>query len=241
MSKSYDTVIIRFKLEGENISASTFGWPDLREFNDLLVKALRAMPKGPTPSELLPVAISEGSLVQQVRVPRPAYPAVQRFQRGPNRTWTRAMRRSAEPLYGYLRSRDATLGCSVRGPSRQVVVPEGKDWMVAERISAVGEVFRVGGQDGKVDVRFHGETTLKCPAGKELAKALGEHLYQNVVIEGHAQRDAMSGQLVNVQITGFRPSNHVGGGASLADELSEILGDSTKGLDVQALLKATRG
>jgi hypothetical protein len=236
-----DTMVVRFRMSGDDIDASTMGWPDLRDFTDLLVRALKAMPNGPEPRAVMPVSVTAGSLVEAFRIPRDTYPAVRRLQRGPTKRWSRAELREVDPLYRYLRERHAQLGVSARGAPRLVVVPPARDWTVTERISTRGEIFRVGGRDGRVEVRFDGETTVKCTAGRELAAQLAQHLYRTVLLEGLARRDATTGVLESVDLTAFTPDRYEGGTSTLARELREILGDSMADFDPVAYLREIRG
>ena len=90
--------IIRLHLTGEGMNLEELGWPDLREFLDLIVDAIGAQPGGPKPHQVLPLAVKAGSAEPRLRVPRSAIGAADRLRRSWNRNWTVEQRRSARPV-----------------------------------------------------------------------------------------------------------------------------------------------
>ena len=225
--------IIRLHLTGEGMNLEELGWPDLREFLDLIVDAIGAQPGGPKPNQVLPLAVKAGSAEPRLRVPRSAVGAVDRFRRGWNKNWTVEQRRSARPVYDFLEKRGARLETGVRKLQPLVLPKSLTDWEVVSMSSLQGEVTRAGGKQGNVEINFDRDGWVVCQAGRERARILGKHLYERVEVIGEARRDSVTGKLLRFRIDDQRFLDPLRPGSILdwARELNEELGDSLSAFD----------
>lgn len=239
-SRMSDTVEIKFRLEARGLTLETFGWTDLRDFLDLLAPALAAMEGGPTAQQLLPVRVEAGSAQPVVRVPRHSVGAVYRFRAGPTKTWTIEQRAKAGRVYDYLADREIALSCGARTLKPVEVPTDRANWRIREHVSLAGEVRRAGGDRGRVEIGFDEFGHTHCDAGRELAKKLGEHLYERVRATGLAERDARSGALVRFKVESFQVIDRLAFAEGLK-ELQDLLGDSMDEFDPQAFLREIRG
>lgn len=237
---SSDHTEIKFRIEGPGVELDTFGWPAMREFMDRLVQALAAMDGGPSPKEIVPTRVLAGSAMPVLRVPSAAVPAVYRFRAGPNRTWTNEQRRKAAKVYQFLEDRNATLSCGAR-VLKPVEMGRGRpDWQVKQALTLEGEVRRVGGVRGGVDVVFQQDGFLHCSAPRDLTKRLAPFLYERVALTGTGTRDPRTNELLQFRIERFRVVSR-GSLAAGLERLHQRQGEALSELDPAARLKELRG
>lgn len=238
------TVHLKLHLDLPGFDVHNLGWLEMRAFIDAYTRGLKAMPGGPAPARVLPLRVTEGTITFDTRLERVALPAAYLFQEGPTDEWTPAMRREAEPLYDYLRKRNATLGCAVRGAPRPFVLPQPTaPWTVFEWCSAKGQVFRVGGEKTQVEIRFEDLGTITCSADETIAKAAGTLLYKDVVAHGRLGRDSQTGAVLSYDIDSIDAAPTVLPRSldQVLDELHAELAPAMTGFDLQAFLRESRG
>jgi hypothetical protein len=229
-----DTIKVKFRLEGA--SYETASWAELRNFVDKLVEALAAMDGGPSPTDILPIAVKEGSLIPVMRLPRQeGLRATKQLCRGPTRRWSLEQRRRADPLYRFLEQHGYGLTCGVR-TMRPVQVPRDRpDWRIRQAMSLEGEVRRAGGARGGVDMVFNQHGHLHCKAGREISKALAARLYDRVSVSGVAETDPATGALLSFRIENFRPIEQPDFLAGLR-AMHQLLADDVDDIDPAAIL-----
>lgn len=234
-----DFVRVKLKLEYPGASLADFGWVELRDFMDALLGALASMPGEPDVTHMMPVAVTNGSVVPVVQMPREALPAFRKLQAGPRPRWTRDMHRATQPLYAYLRDRNATVHAGVR-TLKPFTVPDGSPrWQRHEQTTMLGKVHRAGGHEGKVEIVFEHDGRVVCEAGPELAARIANHLYQPIYVEGECVRDAGSGALLRFRIEDFRSGAHVDPLEGLR-RIHDLLGDALADFDADKALVALR-
>lgn len=81
METANNTTEIGFHIEMPKGAA--FGWPELRNFMDSLVKAVASHPEKIRAVDMLPVRVEEGSFVPVIRGPVAMQQSFQRLERGP--------------------------------------------------------------------------------------------------------------------------------------------------------------
>ena len=231
---------VKFHIEAEGLSLDTFGWADLKEFLDRLIPALASMERGPAVSDVVPIRVEEGSAQPVLRIPREALPGVYRFRQGPTRAWTLEQRAKAGKVYDYLEEKRATLTCGAR-TLKPVEVPTTRpDWRIRQATTLRGEVRRIGGKHGRVEIGFDEFGHVHCDAGRELAKKLAEHLYEWVAVSGDAEKDARTGALLGFRITSFELMAQTPFCDGLR-ALHNLLGDEMAEFDPEAFLAEIRG
>lgn len=103
-----------------------------------------------------------------------------------------------------------------------------------------GRVERVGGVDPKVRIRYRPDTAMSCRIGVDLAKELGAHLYDQVVLTGSATWNA-----TDYSLEYFRASSLVDfvpkSAAAAMDELRDLCSDDYADVDdVQGYVSSQR-
>jgi len=194
---------IKFKLDAEGLSTDTFGWPQLREFVDVLTESIESMEGGPLVKDVLPIAVKSGSVELRTLVPPESRAALYRFRRGPTRSWLRRERTGVQPIYDYLGKRSATLAIGQRAV-KPVVVPEPNKaaWEIVERGLLVGKVRLVGGEKPRVHIKPTGARSIKCEATQAVAGKLATCLYKTVELPVRRFIDVRTGAVFRCQILG---------------------------------------
>ena len=231
---------VKLKLDYEGASPETVGWPQMRQFMDAFARAMRAMPGDTDPKSMLPVGVEEGSFVLLVAMPDIARAAVWQLRRGPDKTWTTGMRQATAPLYRFIREIGATVtDITGRKPAAFKLPEDVETWSVRQFEALEGEVFRAGGRDGDVEVRFDFDGLVTCKVGREHAAALGGRLYQRVIIEAETRRSRETLELESVEVLTVKSAHKSVPVADGIAELRRTLGDDFC-FDVDELLRERR-
>jgi hypothetical protein len=244
MTKLNQTV---FKLEVPDKAFGDFGWSDLREFMDKLSTALQAMPDWPKGQQLLPLTIHEGSLAVKARTPDQASTAINTFCEGPTPTWTANMRKKTQPFYNFVKANKAQVEVVQPGgaPPKVVVPPKTATKLqpkpvITEYTALTGVVVGLYGQKKTtVEVKFSQDGTYKCTVNDlHLARRIGQHYLQEVVLEGLARRNPDTGSLIGFQVQAVRTvqvdtSTH----DSYMTALHRLVGNDLEDLSLKELLR----
>ncbi len=237
-------VLLKLHLDIPDVDLDHLGWPEMRAFVDAYTRGLKAMPGGAPPAQVLPVRLGEGTITFDTRMDRMVLPAAYLYQEGPTEAWTPEMRREAEPLYDFLRSRNASLGCAVRGDPRPFVLPTPlPPWTVFEWCSARGQIFRVGGEKHQIEIRFDDLGTVTCTADEAIAQAAGKLLYKMVKVHGRLGRDSRTRAVLSYELDSVEPCATTQPRTidQVLDELHADLAPVMTGFDLQAFLRESRG
>lgn len=200
-------VVIRFHFDLKLTSFEALGWPELKESTDAIVKALGAMPGGPVPRRVLPVGASDGSLVQEVRIPRDGMAAYRTLRSGPNRRWTADMLRGVEDLVSVAEKHGGTVKVGIRGYGPAIRRPaKVPDLVIVGPGTLRATVTLVGGERGRVHLRpMDGGPLVVASASSALLPQLGARIHRNVLAVGTLTRVAATGEIKDFEVTGFEP------------------------------------
>lgn len=233
--------IVNIELRYAGASPSQIGWTNFRAFMDAFTRALKVMPGGTGPSEVMPVRVWDGCVAVSLDMPPNSMPGVQRLRTGPTRSWNTEMLRDTRPLYEWLGEMDAALVLlTAKGerPFKQVA-PRKPPPNYRQFETLEGRVFRLGGRDGKVEIQFETEGTRDCDAGVDLAEQLAPYLYKPVRVECLVTRCGMTGDFESATIHAFTPIKQRLSAHEMLDGLRRTLGPEFT-IDVDDFMKDIR-
>lgn len=196
---------IKVHLDVGEETVETLGWPRFKEFFDLFLEALAAMPGGPSPADVMPVAVRGGSITPVASVPSSALQSLQVLRKGPTKSWSARQRATVEPFYRWIRKTGAHVEVGARKLQTVVVPDTSTRWEIHELASVTGVVHRAGGKDGNVEIYVDDEKRVVCECGREIAAAVGAYLYKRVRVEGEIARDTATFEILRFKVDSFEP------------------------------------
>ena len=192
-------------LDYPGLTKKTFSWPQYKEFTDALVKALSGLKNGPHPDKIIPEEIKDGTAQPAYSIPLSNFSVVKKLADGPKNSWTLAEREKITDLHEWMRNHGAKGAISLKkGYEHKIIVPEPKElYLIRSYESISGIVWMVGGEKGKVHIKFGKESTIACDAGQKLAEDLGRLLYHKVRLSGYSIRHSKRSGAEKFEIIGI--------------------------------------
>jgi len=236
-----DRVKVTFHLDYPGLDLDRFGWQQVRDFMEVLVRAIDAMPGVADARLAVPTGLRAGSAVLDVSIPRGCLDGVRTLQKGPTRSWTTEMVQQARPLYLHLNQLGATLSCQTRGRPKPMRLPANIDEETSYRETGVlrGTVEWAGGKEGKVGLATEFDGQVRLDAGRDRAAELAKLLYKQVEVDVELVRDALTHRITSGTILDTRKLKAP---LPMADALARIR--AAAGLvdfDAEAALRELRG
>lgn len=241
--QDYTDVVI--ELEYEGASPASEGWPGLKQLMDAITKALKSMPEGPEPEEIVPVSWENGCIACGFKMPTEKFGAMETFAKGDSPDWRPEMRRGCKPFWDYAKKRGAAVSFQAGGLDLPVrisgtVQRDRRPWLSREYTTLRATVIAAGGIQGDVSLQFDGHRAGKvvCAVGRDMAADIAAYLYKKIDVHGRATVDVVRNAVKAFEVDDFTP---IITDTETLDRYDRLIGDALDGFDVGAFMREQRG